>query len=224
MNADGILSKVLEFYQSCSSYTDAGEVSSDMASLRFSTHFCRPSKFRFDWSLMFSGQTRRGVIFSESGTRASRFDGNELEDVDGLALGIAGATGTSLGVAPMVAHLLMPNLFEIGQFESLVSLKPYVYIGEENSCFKIGAYGPQNCSTLLFVDKVKPILRKIELRTAPTLEEKQRGIEALELLEGTEVAEVRALSLMEDTSFESIILYNDVQFDVPISSDLFRRV
>jgi hypothetical protein len=225
MDADQILGRVLELYQSCPSYTDAGVSSDDMGDLEFRSYFCRPNKFRFEWSLTFGGQqTRRNVIFSETDAKATYFDGETLEETSGLALAVAGATGISLGVAPLVAHLLMPDLFEAGQYESLVSLRPYSLIRENNTCFEIRADGPSNCSTTLFVEKLKPVLRRIELRITPTLDEKKQGIEALELLEASEVEEVRTLMSIEEMPTQSVVLYNEVKFDVPISPDIFRGV
>ncbi len=222
MNADELLNRVLDVYQNCSSYSDAGEVVGDLGNLEFKTYFCRPNKFRFEWSKPFNGRTRRGVIFSESETKATYFDGENLEDTGGLALAVAGATGISLGVAPRVAHLLMPNLFGTGKYESLVSLRPYNFVEESDSYIKIRADWRSNCWTTLFVDKMKPALRGIEEGFTPTLEEKKRGFEAMQLTEDPELEEVRALLLVEETPKETMISYGDVKFDMPISLDLFR--
>jgi hypothetical protein len=65
-------------------------------------------------------------------------------------------------------------------------------------------------------------LRAIESGITPTLEEKKRGVEALELAQAAETEEVRALLLVEEPPAETIVSYKDVKFDEPISPDIFR--
>lgn len=224
MDGDEIFSRVLELYQSCSSYSDAGAVSSDAESSEFKTYFCRPAMFRFEWFGTFCGQTRRGLIFSNSNSQATYFDGENIREVSDLALAVAAATGVSSGVAPLVAHLLMPDLFAPGRFESLESLRPYMVIGEDHSCHKLSTNGNSGSSTTLFIDKMKPIIRRIELCVKPSAEERARSIEALESLKAPELEEVRALSFVEDEPHQSVMSYNEVTLDVPISADFFKRV
>ncbi|CAN5548801.1 hypothetical protein BH10CYA1_BH10CYA1_61340 [soil metagenome] len=224
IDADEVLSQVLELYQSCSSYLDSGEALCEMGSLEFKTWFCRPNKFRFEWSSKVFGAVRSGVLFSESDSKSTSFDGKNHEDAGRLALAIAGATGTSLGVAPLVAHLLMPNLFEAGKYQSLVSLRPYKLIEDSDSYIKIQADWRTNCWTALCVDKKRFAISKIEIGFTPTLEEKEKGIEAMELPEGPELDEVRALLLVEESPQPTVISYKVMQFDVSISPQLFQEL
>ena len=219
-----LLDEVLELYQRCSSYSDVGMASSSvMGSLWFKTYFCRPSKFRFEWSKAESGDNGIDIVISEDDTKATFFDGESSEHMS-LALAIAGATGVSLGAAPLVAHLLMPHLFKKGQFQSLISFRTYSFLEEDNSYLKLRADWRLNCWTTLFLDKVSLAIRRIEEGFAPTLEEKQLGVEALERLNATETEEVRTLLSMHEEPHLTTISYGDVKFDIPISADLFRKL
>ncbi|HEY9758287.1 MAG TPA: hypothetical protein V6C97_24185 [Oculatellaceae cyanobacterium] len=222
VDPDELLTKTLELYESCSSYSDVGEASCDMGKLQFKTYFCRPSQFRFEWSNMYSEGTN--VIFSDSDSKVTYFDGESDENTGSLALAVAGATGVSLGVAPLVAHLLMPTLFESGQFQSFVSLRPYSFVEEDDSYVKIRANWRSNCWTTLLVDKVRLALRAVEEGFTATVEEKQRGIEAMQTMEASELEEVRALLLIEEKPQVTMVSYSDVKFDMPISPDLFRKL
>lgn len=224
IDADKLLNKVLELYQSCSSYSDVGEASSPvMGSLRFKTYFCRPSKFRFEWSRAEPGDSNMDVVISENDTMATYFDRESTEHMS-LALAIAGATGVSLGAAPSVAHLLMPNLFKKGQFQSFMSQRPYNFLEEADSYLKLRADWRSNCWTTLWLDKVSFAIHRIEEGITPTLEEKKRGVEALERLNAPETEEVRALLFVEEKPHLTTISYKDVKFDIQISHDLFRKL
>lgn len=191
-----------------------------MGSLQFKTYFCRPSKFRFEWS---KPERTTDVVISENDTMATYFAGETSEHMS-LALAIAGATGVSLGAAPSVAHLLMPNLFKKGQFQSFLAHRPYSLLEEADSYLKLRADWRSNCWTTLWLDKISMTIRRIEEGFEPTLEEKNRGVEALELLNAPETEEVRALLYVEEKPHVTTTSYNDVKFDVQISHDLFGKL
>lgn len=229
VNPDEILRTTLNVYRNCSSYQDAGEVSSDSRNIKFKTYFCRSNGFRFEWSTTFPNTASVGkVIFSHHDGTAVYFDGDTIEATAGLAMAVAGATGISLGVAPLIAHLLMPNLFEAGQYRSLTSLGPYDVIADENSrnspCYRIRANWRSNCWTTLSVDKMETAIRKIEIAYAPRLEEKRKVVEDLELEQGHQIEELRVLLLSEEKPSETVVLYNDVKFDNTVPPELFTRV
>ena len=221
MDTDEILRQVWQHYRSCSSYTDTGSLSSNIGDVQFRTYFCRPNKFRFEWSI--SGKkSGTSVIFSNSDTNATYMDREKRTETGGLAMAIAGATGISFGAAPLIAHILMPDLFEASQYQSLASLSPYRFVKEDNSCFEICADWRANCSTALLVDKNEPAIRKIEITISPTLEEKKRGVEALELLQAPELEEVRALLIADTKPTKTVISYDETIFDMPICADMFE--
>lgn len=224
MDTAKILSNVAENYQGCVSYTDTGKLSSNAGNLEFKTYFCRPHKFRFEWSKSSADRSHERIIFSESNLKAIYFDGETFEETDSLALAIAGATGVSMGAAPLIAHLLMPNLFKFSQYQTLSSMAPYSLTVEDEFSFEIRADWRANCWTTLVIDKIKPIIRRIEIGTTPTMEEKKKGIDALELLQAPEASEVSALLLMQEKTHKCRILYSHVSFDKSISPELFSKV
>ncbi len=221
MNADEILGSVLERYQACSSYTDNGALSSDIGQVQFKTFFCRPNKFRFEWTVQKSAPN---VILSDSSAQAVYFDGEILNKIDSLPLAIAGATGVSLGVAPLIAHLLMPGLFDEHQYQSLNSMGPYSLIQEDSSSFEIRADWREGCWTTLFVDKADSSISCIEIGSTPSSEEKRLGIEALERLQAPELEQVKTLALVETKPIKMLISYNQKTFDSPIESEIFSQI
>ena len=164
-----------------------------------------------------------GVIFSESKTNASSFDGQDTEKMP-LALAIAGATGISFGVAPLIAHLLMPELFEPGQFQSLLTDRHYEISECGGSIIRLSSEWRSDCRTTLMLKKPNLSIQKVEETLSPTLEEKQRGIGAMGLPEGSELEEIKALSLQEVAPSLMSISYTDVKFDLELPQVIFTSV
>ena len=223
MNANDLLDTVLERYETCFSYTDVGEATSALGILQFKTFFCRPNRFRFEWTNSFAGKTLIGLIYSNSDAKTTVFDGRNYEDVGELGLAVAGATGVSHGVAPLAAHLLMPELFKGRSFQSFASMKPYQIVQEDSGKAEIRANWRSDCWTVLHVDKPSMAIRQVEECYASNLEEKDRVIKSMSDLPGFDIAQLKPLLDYEGVA-KTMIFFNDVKFDEQISPDLFERI
>lgn len=116
MNAKDVHERVLEKYQSCSSYSDFGMVDFDNVheqpeTLQFRTSFIRPNYLIFEWQ---DYGPRRGKsqefsqLWSKNGRTKTRMPWG-LKESESLHLGIAGATGCSAGAASVIPDLLLPE-------------------------------------------------------------------------------------------------------------------
>lgn len=214
MNGNDVFNRLLEVYQTCSMYEDSGELVSAVGNVRFKTYFCRPDDYRFEWSIGPSHTALKSLTYNAQDGARMNLDGMADEHVENLALAIAGATGTSWGVAPLAAHLLLPDLFQSGEYKSLASMAPYEFVLEDqnfkDSCYKIRANHQTPGVITLLVDKTSFVLRHIENELTPTLKDKERGIRQLKLQNGS-VAELEALEAMPQVSTKLIISYIDVK-------------
>ena len=213
LEANKLLNQTVELYQNCLTYSDSGVVSCEMGNLQFRTYFCRPDQYQFEWSSTIAGVTGKGGIYSLDGTKAISILDEEKEEIS-LALAIAGATGVSLGVAPITAHLLMPNLFQPGQYQSHIMKGSYERIEDDDSGIKLRTNWRENCWITIVLDRSTMALREIVEVFTPTLKEKQRGVEALERLQAPEVEAVRDLLFVEDKSTPIVISYNHIEFNL----------
>ncbi len=209
-----IINQIVELYQNCSTYADSGAVSCEVGKLQFKTYFCRPDQYQFEWTSAVAGVTRKGCIYTLNGTKVLSIHNEEKEEEISLALAIAGATGVSFGVAPIAAHLLMPNLFQPGQYQSFIMQGSYEILEENNSIIKLHTNWRANCSITIEIDKFTMALREIEEVYTPTLKEKQRVVEDLEASKAPEAEAVRELLYVEDNYTPTVISYKHVEFDL----------
>lgn len=112
MDAEMILRRLTEAYSVCQSYSDKGHVSFDYDQrkevITFETSFVRP-KLRFEWEGFTPRTGKSGhnfhLVFDGIHTYTC-FNGVDAEK-ESLLLGIAGATGCSVGAAAQVPALLL---------------------------------------------------------------------------------------------------------------------
>ncbi len=212
-DASKILNQIVELYQNCLTYSDSGSVSCEVGNLQFRTYFCRPDQYKFEWTSTVAGIISKNSVYSLNGTKVISIHNEEKEEVISLAVAIAGATGVSFGVAPIAAHLLMPNLFQSGQYESSITQGSYKILEVSDSTIKLRTDWRANCWKTITIDKFTMALREIEEVFAPTLKEKLKGVEALERLQAPEAEAVRELLHVEDKYIPTVISYNHVEFD-----------
>jgi outer membrane lipoprotein-sorting protein len=169
---DTIIKTMTERYAAASTYQDVGVVeittgaslptrSTDVA---FKLHFSRPRKLRFEWAdlgaLAFFGKT---VVWSDGERTFSHYrtEPGKVEQKEDLGMGIAGATGVSLGSAATVPSLLLKNIagFSPADLER-ISLKGQERF-EDEDCFVLEGFHPTSEPWRLWVGKRDFLLRKI---------------------------------------------------------------
>ena len=204
-----LLNQIVKLYQNFQTYSDSGVASCEIGNLQFTTNFCRPNQYRFDWTSNVLGATKKGTVYSSDGTNAISIDDDGEDEEMSLVLAIAGATGVSFGVAPITAHLLMPNLFPDGQYQSFIEQGSYEILEVNNSSIKLRSDWRANCWVTIVIDRLTLTLREITEGFTPTLIEKQNGIEGLE---GADVDYIKENLLNFEKTYEDIISFNDVKF------------
>jgi hypothetical protein len=120
MNPEEILAAMAEMYATCTSYRDAGRVTTrfidrdgrSRTSIKpFTTAFVRPDRFRFEYRDRIGeadGEWDRYLIWAEGGWVRAWWDVRPgVEEPESLDLALAGATGVSGGSAHAVPSLLL---------------------------------------------------------------------------------------------------------------------
>jgi hypothetical protein len=156
MSPEQLLEAMAEVYATCSTYRDAGRVTTRFhspdchqpgESVRpFTTAFCRPNRFRFEYRDRFDveDEWHRYVVWSD-GPAVKTWWGlyPEGRQPESLGLALAGATGVSGGSAHTVPALLLPDRIgghRLTELTELVSLGD-VPLGEV-TCYRLSGQFP----------------------------------------------------------------------------------
>lgn len=120
ITANEIISKALEVYSGCSSYTDTGYsktiffnkgLETQQKILLFTTSFQRPNKFRFEYAVKDGDNLSDNyIIWMNGGIAKSYWEITGEENNRSLSEAIAAATGVSSATAHNIPILLMPEL------------------------------------------------------------------------------------------------------------------
>ncbi len=121
MTAPQVLKAMCAKYAALTSYSDEGSVvrqGAPPASVVFRTRFLRPSFFRFEWTDAFrdnlgGARAYEDVLWCDGASTFLSSNSERPRQVPCLALGVAEATGVSMGAAQTVAAMLME---EVGGF------------------------------------------------------------------------------------------------------------
>jgi hypothetical protein len=172
MDADELLERVGERYQTFSTYQDSGVVLSyrtDDQSPReivFTTWFVRPNYFRFDWRDHHPYPPLRHIVTNHSvrssGTSATYRQDNphEVTEERDLGLAIAGATGISSAAACDVPNLLMPEVVRAFKITQLLNLEIVgTSIFEGTSCIQVRGQHPRGGEHELWIGEADFLVR-----------------------------------------------------------------
>jgi outer membrane lipoprotein-sorting protein len=170
-----IIKLMVEQYAAVTSYRDSGVVetatggslptrSTDVA---FKIYFTRPRKLHFEWVELSSfSSAERNVVWSDGEKTFGyySFEPGKVKPEEDLGMGLAGATGVSLGSAITVPNLLLKD---VGGF-SLVDLKRISLKGEEQfegeACYVLEGFHPNSEPWQFWVGKKDFLLRKLTTR------------------------------------------------------------
>ena len=175
MTAQVIVENMAAQYANAPSYQDTGVVldvkgeADDRGerAIKFKTSFARPNLFRFE-------RTRRWVVPTEEMLSAVWSDGKHtfnyygwdkaVKESDNISLGVAGATGVSLGSAHTVAALLTEEVcgFRLSKMTDLSLLGEESFEGED--CYIVRGYHPHNFPIDMWISKRDFLQRKTKSR------------------------------------------------------------
>lgn len=158
--------KLIERYQSLSSYQDEGETvyylqegKKSKQTIKFKTHYSDPNLVRFEFlkhDPNFKFMKSRHVIWFDGKKSYSAWD-KEVEEVEYMRLAFAGATGISMGTAPKIPSLLLDYGIGAGihrlEYPKLVGTEEF----DGRQCFHLKASGIN-----LWVSKDDLLIRKID--------------------------------------------------------------
>jgi outer membrane lipoprotein-sorting protein len=173
LTAEQILARMAKSYADCSSYRDAGEVTTVFfggmgkrtVKKPFTTAFVRPDRFRFEFQeRMGEEEWRRMIIWQGGGDVRSWWDLRPgVEHPSSLDIGLAGATGVSGSSAHNIPRLLLPDRIQgrsLTHLEELQRLPDAKFDGSD--CFRVAGKSHGDPETL-WIDKASFLVRRIDL-------------------------------------------------------------
>lgn len=199
---------------------------------KFKTHYCRPNKFRFEWTESCAEGVSDAYAVWSDGKRAYKKYGNgDVEIVRSddsgvradLELAIAGATGISGGAA----HDVMSLLFGF-EGNMMAALKEVRYLGDETQngelCHCVRAALDTNFQLKLWISASRNILLKkrehYNLAEVPRLDENLEGLSGN--LQGRSMdAELDGSGA--GSKVRKVIVYQSVELNTPFRLDAFSR-
>jgi hypothetical protein len=234
MNAQAILHNLIKRYSTCQTYSDVGfseTKGQPKPRLDFRTYFCRPDKFRFEWTdyhPYFGKSTgpQHYALWSDGKKvyTCYHFNDYQVRETGSLLLAVAGATGISSGAAYFIHSLLLspgrfpPRLF---RFKSCRKLEDDQIDGE--SCYVINGARKYGHNTTMWV------------RTSDYVVKRRRDIMSMEstwmLKAVTKIGEMmfgsREKSGFVDEYGRNLQLvhvadYSEVRFDDPLDDQIFH--
>lgn len=216
-DADTILRTVIDKYESCTTYRDSGRTVGYIT-IDFKTVFRRP-QFRFDWTMQSPNDNATQMIWGNQ-TKAWLTYPDEVKEVDDIGRAIAGAAGVSVGTAPAISMMLMP---EIRAGRHLLSHQ-YQYAGETYSnnfdCYVIRADYQEDCFIELFISKNDHCIRKIIREFVSSREGEERSIAFLKERDPSLAQKmVEHYATAPRTPTRGVIEYVDVAFEIDIADE-----
>jgi hypothetical protein len=174
MTAQDVLLAMHAKYAAVRSYQDRGVVITECPSepeadeLTFRTFFCRPERFRFEWTERHPYSGLRHILYHQviwsDGTGAFSYsDADRITRAkENLTMAIAGATGVSRGAAHTVSSLLLAEVggFSLPQLQRL-TLDERDYEGV--ALYRIGGYHPHGHFYEADVGRHDLLLRKLSV-------------------------------------------------------------
>jgi hypothetical protein len=172
LTAQQILARMAKSYADCSSYRDAGEVTTVFfggmgkrtVKKPFTTAFVRPDRFRFEFQERAGeDEWRRMIVWQQGGDVQSWWDLRPgVEHPVSLDLSLAGATGISSGAAHNIPRLLLPDRI---QGRPLIDLEEPKRIADAkfdgSDCFRVEGKSQGDPETL-WIDKARFLIRRID--------------------------------------------------------------
>jgi outer membrane lipoprotein-sorting protein len=170
MRADQLLKEMCAKYAYFTSYSDEGTVvvkGDQPARVLFRTHFQRPYLFRFEWTHMFRdrfnrARTFRNVLWCDGASTFLCGDDERPGAVQSLVLGVAGATGVSMGAAHTISAMLLK---EVGGFlfTDLEQVSLSETVSDATDLYYIEGYHPAGDFCKLSLGKDDLLLRQVEM-------------------------------------------------------------
>lgn len=182
-SASEILARMVQSYESCKSYRDAGVVEQSYThraqpekgplwaeervsrSVKpFRTAFIRPSQFRFEYSVARGESMSRYIVWQDGPDVRTWWDVHDGEERPGsLGMAIAGATGVSSGAAHTVPRLMIPmhvggrSAAELANLERLADSSI-----DDVACFRLKGLFAGRSTRVLWIDQASLLIRRIE--------------------------------------------------------------
>lgn len=120
---NAVIHRLFERYKHCKTHAASGVIEGDQGVQTFTTAFARPDKFLFKWaSTKPDGENYDCAVWSDGAETFEYYPYSGITTCESLSLAIAGATGVSQAIAPLIANLLFPNTapsltFSASEFE-----------------------------------------------------------------------------------------------------------
>ena len=173
--AQMIIKRMAEQYATVSSYQDSGVVETvtegalpmRSTDISFKTYFTRPRKLRFEWiGLSLPSSPERDVLWSDGQKTFGyhSYQPGKIKAEEDIEMGIAGATGVSLGSAYTVPSLLIQGMSGF----SITDLSKVTLTGQERfedeECYVLAGYHPTGEMWQLWIGKKDYLLRKLRTK------------------------------------------------------------
>lgn len=254
MDAQKLIANVVAAYESFESYSDLGSCTPDLSELpaerpfSFQTHFVRPNKFRFHWTMTDpqSGKAKspRDFVLWTNGTTFQNKFFEETENSQSLSMLVAGATGISGGSVHQILNILLPRTLGLSwgwqDMREIDMLEDELVNGAD--CFHLTGTTKTAHDTEIWIEKGRLLVRRLREKHVMTEENcrdfevqmqseefSDMEIEAMKKQGMSPEAIAKAISDFKNYKMEPSITYSVYEFtsiavNEPIDNVLFEQL